>query len=128
VGVFYVEGEVVDVRGRRKPVSVRDMLVDSGAEFSWVPESLLRQAGVRVVKKDLAFVMANGQHVTRSTGYAILRAEGFETVDEVVFGLAGDLPILGARTLEGFGATVDARRKRLVAAGPHIAAPGRETP
>ncbi|HEY3121523.1 MAG TPA: hypothetical protein VGL15_12920 [Vicinamibacteria bacterium] len=76
------------------------------------------------MKKDLAFVMANGQDVTRSTGYAIVRAEGFETVDEVVFGQPGDLSLLGARTLEGFGATVDPRRKRLVAGGPHVAARG----
>jgi hypothetical protein len=99
------------------------MLVDSGSEFSWVPEPLLKEAGVRVVKKDLGFVMANGQTITRSAGYAILRVGRFETVDEVVFGQPGDLALLGARTLEGFGAAVDARRKRLVAAGPHLAAP-----
>ena len=52
-------------------------------------------------------------------GYAILRAGGFETVDEVVFGQPGDLALLGARTLEGFGAAVDPSKKRLVAAGPH---------
>jgi hypothetical protein len=47
-----------------------------------------------------------------------LRAGGFETVDEVVFAELGDVPLLGWRTLEGFGAIVDARGKRLVAAGP----------
>jgi predicted aspartyl protease len=57
-------------------------------------------------------------------GYAVLRAAGFETVDEVVFAEPGDLNLLGSRTLEGFGATVDARRKRLVASGPHVAALG----
>jgi hypothetical protein len=50
---------------------------------------------------------------------------GFETVDEVVFGHAGDLTLLGARTLAGFGATIDPRRKRLAPAGAHLAAPGR---
>jgi hypothetical protein len=40
-------------------------------------------------------------------------------VDEVVFGEPGDLHLLGARTLVGFGALVDARKKRLVAAGPY---------
>ena len=44
-------------------------------------------------------------------------------VDEVVFGQPGDLVLLGARTLEGFGADVDSRRKRLVASGRHLAAP-----
>ncbi len=30
----------------------------------------------------------------------------------------GDLTLLGARTLEGFNATIDPRKKRLVAEGP----------
>ena len=124
MGVFQTSCEVRGIRSRRKPVRVRGLLVDTGSEFSWIPEADLRQAGVQVVKKDQVFVMANGQQVTRSTGYAILRVERFETVDEVVFGQEGDLSLLGARTLEGFGATVDARGRRLVATGPHLAAPG----
>jgi hypothetical protein len=35
----------------------------------------------------------------------------------------GDLPLLGARTLEGLGARLDPRLKRLVASGPRLAAP-----
>ena len=98
------------------------MLVDSGSEYTWIPEPVLRELGIRVVKKDLEFLMANGQTITRSIGYAILHAAEFQTVDEVVFGQPGDLALLGARTLEGFGARVDARLKRLVASGPHPAA------
>ena len=122
MGTFYVDCEVVNVRHPSRAVKVPKLLVDTGSEFTWLPEPALRQAGVAVVKKDLAFVMANGQTVTRNTGYVIVRVSGFETVDEVVFGQPGDLSLLGARTLEWFGATVDARRKRLVAAGPHPAA------
>jgi len=125
MGAFQVSCEVRDVRSRRRPVVVRGLLVDTGSEFSWLPTSQLRSAGVRIEKKDIPFVMANGQKVTRATGYAILRVGDFETVDEVVFAQPGDLSLLGARTLEGFGASVDARGRRLVAAGPHLAAPGR---
>ena len=124
MGTFRTNCEVRDIRSQKKPVLVHDLVVDTGSEFSWIPAADLRAAGVRVVKKDQLFVMANGQQVTRSMGYAILRVDPFETVDEVVFGLDGDLSLLGARTLEGFGATVDARGRRLVAAGPHVAAPG----
>jgi predicted aspartyl protease len=123
MGTFSVDCEIVNVQRPSRAAEVR-MLVDSGSEFSWVPEPVLKSAGVRVVKKDLGFVMANGQTITRSAGYAILKVGRFETVDEVVFGQPGDLTLLGARTLEGFGAAVDSRRKRLVAAGPHLAAPG----
>jgi len=66
--------------------------------------------------------MANGEIITRHIGYAILRVDGFETVDEIVFARNGDLSLLGAHSLEGFGAVVDTERKRLVAAGPHLAA------
>ncbi len=124
MGAFHVDGEVASARTPKRSVAVPRMLVDSGSEFTWIPERLLTAAGVRVAKKDLVFVMANGQTITRSVGYAIVRAGGFETVDEVVFGQHDDLALLGARTLEGFGATVDSRKKRLVASGPHLAAPG----
>jgi len=123
MGTFRVDAEIVNVARPSRLVDVRQLLVDTGSEFTWVPEAMLRRAGVVVVKKDVALQMANGQTITRSMGYAIVRAGGFETVDEVVFGQAGDLSLLGARTLEGFGALVDGRRKRLVAAGPHLAAP-----
>lgn len=101
---------------------MRHLLVDTGSAFTWVPGNVLDRTGIRVVKKDQQFVMANGQTVTRSVGYAIIRAAGFETIDEVVFAQLGDLSLLGSRTLEGFGAQVDGRGKRLVAAGPHLAA------
>lgn len=122
MGVFHVDGEILNVRRPARTVSVPQLLVDSGSEFTWVPEAALMQAGIHRVKKDMPFVMANGQTITRSIGYAIVRAAGFETVDEVVFGQSGDLSQLGSLTLEGFGALVDARKKKLVAAGPHPAA------
>ena len=40
-------------------------------------------------------------------GYAILRADGYETNDEVVFAEKGDMILLGVRTIEGFSVMVD---------------------
>jgi predicted aspartyl protease len=122
MGVFTVSCEVQAMIPGSRAISVGGLLVDSGSELTWLPASVLAEAGVTVAKRDEQFCLANGQTITRSIGYALLRAEGFETVDEVVFGQPGDLPLLGARTLEGFGAVVDARRKRLVAAGAHVVA------
>ena len=58
----------------------------------------------------------------QSSGIAVIRSGEFKTVDEVVFGRPGDLALLGARTLEGFNASVDPRRTRLIAVGPIPAA------
>ncbi len=122
MGSFTVDGEVANVRSTRRVVSVPKMLVDTGSEYTWVPEAVLRELRIVPVKKDLAFQMANGETITRSIGFAFLRVGEFFTVDEVVFGQPGDLALLGARTMEGFGARVDPRAKRLVASGPHPAA------
>lgn len=122
MGTFHVDCVVVNPKTPAKRVLLKGVLVDTGSEFTWVPAHKLMRAGIAVRKKDVAFRMANGQIVTRDVGYAVLQAAGFETVDEVVFAQPGDLRLSGSRTLEGFGATVDARRKRLVAAGPQPAA------
>ena len=83
-----------------------EALVDTGSEMTWLPGDLLTSIKVnRVHKRN--FSTATQQIVTRETGYVILSADGFETVDEVVFGEPGDLALLGVRTIEGFGVSVD---------------------
>jgi hypothetical protein len=119
--VFRLGCEAVNISAPSRSAIVPQLLVDTGSELTWLLESVLYQIGVTIIKKVLAFRMANGQAITRPTGYAVPRASGFETVDEVVFGQPGDPAILGARTLEGFGATVDSSNRRLVATGPHPA-------
>jgi len=119
MGHFYVDCEIAPIANPKKTAPVSHLLVDTGSEYTWIAEETLKQIGVKVEKKDLAFLMANGQTITRKVGFIIISVGEFRTVDEAVFGQAGDLQLLGARTLAGFGAMVDPRKKRLVAAGPH---------
>ena len=118
MGTFTVDCELQELTRNRPPAPIADVMVDTGSEYTWLPEDLLQEAGVTVTKKDIAFVMANGTTITRDIGYAYLRSGEFETVDEVVFARPDDLRLLGARTLEGFAARVDSRIKRLVDAEP----------
>ena len=97
-------------------------MVDTGSEHTWIPSAVLKRLRVKPQKKDVAFVMANGETVTRNIGFAVLRIGAAFTIDEVVFAQEGDLCLLGARTLEGMNLQVDPRRKKLVAAGPVPAA------
>jgi predicted aspartyl protease len=120
---FYVRCKVENHVDRSKSVVVPKLLVDTGSDYTWIPAKLLEKIGVQQEKKDLPFVMANGQSITRSVGFAIVRLDKYFTIDEVVFAEQGDLPLLGARTLEGMNLTVDPKRKRLVASGPLLAAP-----
>ena len=122
MGTFSVGCRVENSVDRTRRVAISRMLVDTGSEYTWVPATMLEKIGIAREKKDIEFVMANGQLVTRSVGFAIIRVEKAFTIDEVVFAEKGDLLLLGARSLEGLNLAVDPRRKKLVAAGPVPAA------
>jgi predicted aspartyl protease len=118
MGTFHVDCLVENHVDRSKSFRVPKLLVDTDSEYTWLPTAKLEHIGVNREKKDLQFVMANGQVVTRSVGFAILRVDRQFTIDEVVFAEPGDLLLLGARTLEGLNFTIDPSRKKLVASGP----------
>jgi|SRR5208282_561443 predicted aspartyl protease len=122
MGTFYTSCRVENHIDRKKSVEVPELLVDTGAEFTWIKGETLKKAGVAKEKKNYTFVAATGQEIIRTIGFAILRVGGALTIDEVVFGEPGDLEILGARTLEGMNLRVDSRAKKLVAGGPILAA------
>ena len=122
MGTFYVGCKVENHQDSKRVAVVPKLLVDSGSEFTWLPAEVLERIGVEPQKKDIQIQMANGQILTRTVGFAVLRVGGFFTIDEVVFAQKGDLTLLGSRALEGMNVNIDARRKRLVAAGPVVAA------
>ena len=122
VGLFSVECVIENQQYRTRTVRVSNVLVDTGSELTWINQESLTKIGIGTEKRGRRFVMANGETITRSIGFAILRVGDVVTTDEVVFGEAGDLQLLGARTLEGLNLRVDSRNRKLVAAGPLIAA------
>jgi len=124
MGSFSVECSIQSLTRDRPAVAIADVTVDTGSEYTWLPTEDLLRAGITIAKRDLAFVLANGTTI-RDVGYAFVRSGQFETVDEIVFGRPGDMKLLGARTLEGFPARVDARERRLIVAGALPAAAGR---
>ena len=98
-----------------------DVLVDTGDELTWLPAEMLEGIGIQPRRKR-TFQTATKQLIEREVGYAILRAEGYETTDEVVFALPTDLSLLGVRTIEGFGVMVDKVAHRFVATTTLVAA------
>lgn len=118
MGTVLVRCKIENVADRERSAVMAKMLVDTGSEYTWIPATTLHKIGVQREKKDVEFVMANRQRITRSVGFAVIRLDKYFTVDEVVFAEKGDLLLLGARTLEGLTLSVDPRRKKLVASGP----------
>ena len=121
MGTFRVDVEIENPArpgGRRTLTSV---LVDTGAELSWVPAEVLDSLGIERYKK-WRFRQANGTILERWVGGAFINVAGNRTTDDVVFGETGDLVLLGARTLEGLNFRVEPVTRQLVDAGPAPAA------
>ena len=100
---------------------LRDVLVDTKAELLWAPAAVLESLGI-TRRKVIRLQQTDGTVLERWVGFAIVHAGGTFTTDEVVFGEPGDLVLLGARSLEGLNLKVDLVGKRLVSAGPMLAA------
>ena len=121
MGTFRIDLELENPARRGPRQKVTGVLVDTGSELSWIPAPVLESLLIERVKIK-RFRQATGAIVERWTGEARVHAAGTVTPDEVVFGDAEDLTILGSRTLEGLNLMVDPVGKRLVDSGPAPAA------
>jgi clan AA aspartic protease len=121
MGSFRVDVEIENPAHPGERRTVASVLVDTGAELSWVPTEVLESLGIERYKK-LRFRQADGTILERWVGGAYIHVAGNRTNDDVVFGEPGDLVLLGARTLEGLNFRIEPVTKQLVDAGPAPAA------
>jgi len=121
MGILRIDVEIESHTDPARRALLRQVLVDTGAELSWAPAEVLESLGIARVKT-IRFQQANGAVIERWVGFAVLHAADTLTIDEVVFGEPNDMVLLGARTLEGMNLKVDLVGKRLVSAGPVMAA------
>lgn len=112
--VFRVNVAAVNPTNQDRVTPPVEVLVDTESELTWLPRETLLQINVEPLRKR-TFRTATNQTVQREIGYAILRSEGYETIDEVVFAESGDMALLGVRTIEGFGVKVDNVAHKFVA-------------
>jgi predicted aspartyl protease len=121
MGTFRVNIEIENVfrPGTRIPVS--GVLVDTGAELSWFPATVLESIGVQRHERR-RFRLASGEVIERWVGPVFVHVMGKRATDDVVFGEPGDQTLLGARSIEGLNFRVDPMAKVLVDAGPADAA------
>jgi len=121
MGTFRVNVEIENPARPGERRGIHAVLVDTGAELSWVPAGVLESLGVERNNK-WRFRQADGTILERWTGSVLISVAGKRAADEVVFGEPGDLVLLGSRTLEGLNFRVEPVTKRLVDAGPVPAA------
>ena len=96
---------------------LREIVVDAGSEYNWMPADLLLEMGVRPARTE-RFQIATDGVVERDVGFALIYANGRSTATPVVFAGEDDVVMLGAIALEGLNLRVDVGCGALVPAGP----------
>ena len=113
MGIFYARIGVSDGNGGE--TEWVNALVDTGATYSVLPSSLLRdRVGVRPTTR-LLFTFPNGEQERLPVGVASFRYGDTEASSRVVFGEEG-LFKLGSTTLNMLGLVADTTEHRLIPA------------
>jgi predicted aspartyl protease len=110
MGIAFLTARVINPE-RPKKSRECEFLVDSGAVYSVVPQSILIKLGIKSTSFE-EFILANGEVLRKPIGNAY-----FEYGDEiraapVVFGDEGVF-LLGATTIEALGMILDPIRREL---------------
>lgn len=95
---------------RREPVK---LLVDSGSLYTWISGTLLGELGVRPTEHRRILTI-DGKTTERGAAEVLITLDGRTLHTVCLFGQPGDLEVLGAYTLEGFGLAIDPVQRRLI--------------
>ena len=98
-----------------------NVVVDTGSEYTWLPQSVLEALSLVPIRA-MRFIRANGRQIERAVCFGNIYAGGSSAPDVLVFATDGDIPRLGAHTLEGLNLRIDRFTNQLVPAGPVPAA------
>jgi predicted aspartyl protease len=92
-----------------------EAMVDTGASYSWVSRARLEPLRVHPVRP-MQLRTIEGNTIERDMVPGFVAADGFTGGDNVVMAEPGDMEVIGARTLDSPGLTLDPVGKKLVPA------------
>ena len=111
MGTFKWPIRISSMDGQR--VQEVEATVDTGAAYTTLPASILRELGIEPMGKR-RFLLADGRRVDMDYGRAWATVNGDSEVTIVVFGEDNAPALLGAYTLEGLALAVDPTSQQLV--------------
>jgi predicted aspartyl protease len=90
-----------------------DLLVDTGASFSWISKARLERLGVRPVYQ-MPFRTIDGRVLERDMAVVYIATDGRSVPDLVVMAEEGESEVIGAHSIEGLGMAADPVQRKLV--------------
>lgn len=111
MGMTQIRVRLANLADPRRATEI-DLIVDSGAIYSVVPQKVLQEIGVEP-REMQTFGLANGGTVRRAIGDVRYEIERCVGAAPVIFGRRGDTNLLGVVTLEALGLQLDPLRRTL---------------
>ena len=90
-----------------------EILVDTGAAFSWVSRTRLERLGVAPSRR-MPFRTIDGRVLERELAIVHIGTNGYVAPDLVVMAEPGEMEVIGAHSIEGLGMAADPVQKKLV--------------
>jgi len=90
-----------------------DLLVDTGASFSWISKARLQRLGVKAAYQ-MPFRTIDGRVLERDMAVVYIATDGRSVPDLVVMAEEGESEVIGAHSIEGLGMAADPVQKKLV--------------
>jgi len=109
MGLTYICGEVT---GKKKKSAKVKFLVDSGAMYTLLPDSVWHALGLKP-KRSMTFTLADGTTVERNVSECYIRLPQGEGHTPVILGEPGDEALLGVVTLEILGLMLNPFKRTL---------------
>ena len=114
MGTFFAEAHFASPRRPERRETVK-LLVDSGSMYTWISGASLRDLGVQPTERRRILTIER-RATERGMAEVLITLEGRTLHTLCLFGEPGDLEVLGAYTLEGFGLGIDPVQRRLIPA------------
>ncbi len=99
MGITYINAVVTGPTGKQESL---ELLVDSGASYSLLPEQVWKALELEPTR-ELAFRLVDGTELVRQVSRCWLSLENGEDYTPVILGEPGDQGLLGVVTLEVMG-------------------------
>jgi len=114
MGTFFAEVQLASPPRPDRRETLK-LLVDSGSMYSWVSTEVLRDLGIQPTERRRILTI-EGKTTERGAAEVLITLEGRTLHTLCLFGGPGDLEVLGAYTLEGFGLAIDHVQRRFIPA------------
>jgi predicted aspartyl protease len=109
MGYLYTD---MTIRGSKAAVELKNVLIDTGAIYTVLPEEILEQAGAARIPTEVEIELGNGERVKANAYGVAIKIEEVEA-PSISITFEGAQTVIGVETLESIGLKLDPTTSRL---------------